>query len=372
MLSRLLTLSAVVLPGLLVLGLARVEPALDLRTAYSQPPESWPAANWDEGVERHELGLVGEMWHPADNQPSREKEELGRKLFWDPRLSGSGGVACVSCHHPDLGWTDGKTVSQGHLLQTVTRNAPTLMGVGYQKTLMWDGRAPSLEAQALLPIIAVKEMHADIAGVEERLNAIPAYVEEFKAVFGVDRISIHEVTKAIASFQRSIVPGRSKFDAFLKGNQNALTDQELQGLHLFRTSARCINCHNGPMFTDGLFHNVGLTYYGRKFQDLGRYEQTRDPADVGRFRTPTLRNISRSAPYMHNGLFELDGVINIYNAGMPNEQRKEGMENDPLFPTKSHLLKELNLTKDEKAALIAFLNALEEPRTRVRSPELPQ
>jgi len=144
----------------------------------------------------------------------------------------------------------------------------------------------------------------------------------------------------------------------------------VRGLHLFRTTARCLNCHNGPMLTDGQFHNEGLTYYGRKLEDLGRYAVTKNPEDVGKFKTPSLRNIARTAPYMHNGLFDLEGVLNMYNAGMATVRRRADQKDDPLFPTKSKLLQPLGLNQTEKADLKAFLEALTETRIRIRPPEL--
>ena len=343
-----------------------------LRAAYNKSPDQWPAADWDESVlpaDRHELGAVPKVVFPSDNPYSKEKVDLGRQLFFEPRLSGSAFLACVSCHHPDLGWTDGKTVSQGHQLQPLDRNAPTIMGAAFQKHLMWDGRADSLEDQALLPLANLKEMHGDFIDIEKTINQIPEYVSEFKAVFGTDKIALIQVQQAIATFERTIEPGRSRFDIFLAGQSAALSDNELHGLHLFRTKARCINCHNGPVMSDGEFHNVGLTFYRRKFEDLGRYNETKKPEDVGAFRTPTLRNLSRTSPYMHNGLFDLDGVINLYNAGMPVERAPAG---DPLAPKKSIILKKLNLTPSERSDLAEFLrDALEEPRLRVRTPALP-
>lgn len=342
-----------------------------LRSMYEKSPAEWPAANWDPQVapdQRHELGPVPEAVSPESNPSSKEKIDLGRQLFFDPRLSSSKNVACVSCHHPDTGWADGKTVSQGHELTPLERNTPTILGATFQKQLMWDGRSDSLENQALLPIANEKEMHGVFADVEKTLNDIPEYRASFKQIFGEDKITLKLVGKAIATFERTIVPGRSRFDAFLSGKYNALSNEQILGLHLFRTKARCINCHNGPTFSDGQFHNEGLTYYGRKFQDLGLYNITKKPEDVGKFRTPTLRNVTRTAPYMHNGLFEIEGVINIYNAGMPNEKVDKA---DPLAPKKSPLLKPLQLTATEKAALLAFMSALEEPKLRVRTPNLP-
>ena len=177
---------------------------------------------------------------------------------------------------------------------------------------------------------------------------------------------------ALATFQRTLIStGRADFDRFLNGDTAKLSDSALRGLHLFRTVARCVNCHHGPTFSDNQFHDLGLSYYGRKFEDLGRYRITKDPKDVGRFKTPSLRNVTRTAPYMHLGLFNLDGVINMYDAGMATLRRKPHEQDDPLFPTKSHLLRPLGLTKQDKADLIAFLESLEEPFRRIRPPELP-
>lgn len=345
---------------------------LELRKLYQTTPDQWPATEWDPLVppeERHEIGPIPTPVAPESNPFTPEKAELGKMLFWDPRLSGSNNVACVSCHHPDTGWTDSKTVSQGHELTPLERNTPTIMGAALLPRLMWDGRADSLEAQALMPIENPKEMHSAFETVERNLNAVPEYRELFKKVFGQEQITADHVAKALSTFQRTIMPGRSRLDAFMGGKYNALSNQQIEGLHLFRTKARCINCHNGPLLSDGLLHNEGLTYYGRPFEDLGQYHITKNPEDVGKFRTPILRNITRTAPYMHNGLFELEGVVNIYNAGMPNEKIKD--PNDPLAPKKSPLLKPLGLTASEKAALIAFMEALEEPKVRLRTPKLP-
>lgn len=370
--------SAIAPEGAVVMKVAATPDVADastqptLRALYETTPDHWPAATWDANVpaeQRHELALVPKPVAPESNPFSKEKVALGQQLFWDPRLSGSKNVACVTCHHPDTGWADSKTVSQGHELMPLERNSPTIMGAALLPKLMWDGRAPDLESQALLPIANEDEMHGTFEDVEKILNDIPEYKESFKNVFGTDQIKMEHVAKAIATFERTVLPGRSRFDKFLDGSYGVLSDQQILGLHLFRTKARCINCHNGPLMSDGLLHNEGLTYFGRPFQDLGQYAITKKPEDVGKFRTPTLRNITRTSPYMHNGLFELDGVINMYNVGMPNERVKD--PNDPLNPKKSPLLKTLALSKVEKEALIAFLETLEEPRNRIRSPALP-
>src|SRR5690606_17949804 len=151
----------------------------------------------------------------------------------------------------------------------------------------------------------------------------------------------------IAAFERTLIAGRSRFDAFLKGNHDALDGAAIAGLDLFRGRARCLNCHHGPNFTDGKFHDLGLSYYGRKFEDLGRYRVTKRAEDVGRFRTPSVRNIRSTAPYMHNGLFELENVVRMYVAGMATLRPRADQAGDPLFPTKSPLLKPLDLNAQD-------------------------
>jgi cytochrome c peroxidase len=208
--------------------------------------------------------------------------------------------------------------------------------------------------------------------VTQTLAAQPGYRAAFaKAFDGDEKISMARVAQAIATFERAIVSRRSDFDRFLKGEHDAMSDAAVRGLHLFRTDARCANCHMGPTLSDEQFHDLGPSYYGREFQDLGRYEVTKDPKDVGKFKTPSRRNVTRSAPYMHNGLFDLMGVLRAYNAGMATLQRKPEQANDPLFPTKSPHLRPLGLNANDLSDLRAFLESLEETRLRIRPPELP-
>jgi cytochrome c peroxidase len=217
-----------------------------------------------------------------------------------------------------------------------------------------------------------REMANDPAEVVATVASSKGYRERFSTAFGSKDVAMERILQALAAFERTLVSdGSSDFDRFLAGQPDALSDEAVRGLHLFRTKARCLNCHNGPLFSDEQFHNLGLTYYGRELEDLGRYNVTRDPADVGRFRTPSLRNLGRTGPYMHNGLFELDGVINMYSAGMPTITPKEEQREDPLFPVKSPLLQRLDLAPDERADLKAFLLSLTERKRRIRAPELP-
>ncbi|HEX5222824.1 MAG TPA: cytochrome c peroxidase [Verrucomicrobiae bacterium] len=344
-----------------------------LRATYAQPAADWPTPHIDEAIKPgfREIGLLPLVVYPTNNPYTDAKTELGKKLFFERRLSGSGQISCASCHDPDLAFADGRTVSFGHERQELKRNAPTILNTAFNDTLFWDGRASSLEEQAMDVVNNTDEMHSSAQFVKENLSRIPAYTNEFAAVFGSPEITLTRVAQAIATFERTITSRGNNFDSFLRGDTNALSDEAIRGLHLFRTDARCINCHNGPNFTDGQFHNEGLTYYGRKLEDLGRYAVTKKAEDVGKFKTPSLRNIARTAPYMHNGLFDLDGVLNMYNAGMPTVRRKESQKDDPLFPAKSPHLQPLGLNKRDLADLKAFLESLTETRLRLRPPALP-
>ena len=349
----------------------RAEWAARLREIYERPAAEWPAPDVDSTVEWVEIGLLPDPPYPADNPFSKEKADLGRMLFFDPRLSAGGQMACGSCHDPDLGWADGRTTSFGLNRKPLTRNAPTVLNAAFQRQFFWDGRAESLEVQARHVMLNPNEMAGTEQRIVETLSQVPAYRQAFADAFGCEDITLDLVSQALATFERTLVGGHSRFDAFLRGRPDALDDSQIIGLHLFRTQARCINCHHGPTFSDGKQHDIGLSYYGRKFEDLGAYQVTGRTEDVGRFRTPTLRNIANTGPYMHNGLFELPGVLNMYNAGMPTLRRKEHQADDPLFPTKSPLLKPLSLSKQDLGDLLAFLDALSEPPRRIRPPELP-
>lgn len=346
------------------------ELAAALREAYSKPPEEWPAPTLDPGVEHRELGLMPPPPYPADNPYSEAKAELGLRLFFDPRLSGSGQIACASCHDPELGWADGRAVSYGHERQLLRRNAPSLVNTAYATSWFWDGRAASLEDQAMAVIHNPQEMKGDKDQIVRTIAADPVYPPLFREAFGDEKVTFKRITQALATYERSVTTeGYTPFDRFLRGEKDALSDAAVRGLHLFRTKARCLNCHNGPNFTDNKFHNLGLTYYGRELEDLGRYNVTKDPQDVGKFRTPSLRNVARTAPYMHNGLFDLDGVINMYDAGMGEQRRPEKFKDDPLFPVKSPHIRPLGLNQREKEDLKAFLHSLTERRRRVRVPK---
>jgi cytochrome c peroxidase len=343
----------------------------ELRRVYSGDPATWPAPHVDPGVNWKEIGLLPEVEHPADNPHTDAKQTLGETLFFDPRLSGSGQIACASCHDPDLGWADGRTTSFGHSRKHLARNAPTIRNTAFQAHLFWDGRADSLEDQARQVLLNPDEMRSGPEHVVALLENEPGYQELWQKAFGAEPVSIDRAAQALACFERTVVGGSSRFDSFMKDHPAALTDEALLGMDLFRREARCINCHNGPAFSDGGFHDIGLSNYGRPFEDIGRGRITNDPADTGKFRTPSLRDATATLPLMHNGLFELQVALTLYNAGMPTPVRRENQADDPRFPVKSPLLKPLGLNKQDLADLTAFLTSLEETKRRVRPPVIP-
>lgn len=347
-----------------------------LRKTYSSGDISqWEKPELDEEVIANfeDIGVLPKMIFPENNPYSEAKKELGKMLFFDPRLSKSKQISCASCHDPELAWGDGRTISYGHNRQTGKRNSPSLLNIGYHSVFFWDGRAASLENQALGPITDPVEMAATETISIKNIKKIKGYKPYFREAFGDEKITIERILKAIATYERTITSKKSKFDSFIEGKSDILTDEEVIGLHLFRTKARCINCHNTPLFSNQKFHNVGLSYYGRTFEDLGKYNITHKKEDVGKFKTPSLREIGRTAPYMHNGLMpNLEGIIEMYNAGMPRVKPKENQKNDSLFPVTDPLLKKLNLTKKELNALKAFLLTLSSSPRREILPKLPE
>ena len=345
--------------------------ARQLRETYRADPRAWPAPVVDPGVAWREIGCLPEVTHPEGNAVSAGKVALGRTLFFDARLSPSGKLACVSCHEPALGWADGRAISEprGAL---PGRNARSILNVGFQAAFFWDGRAPTLEHQAEMALTNPHEMASNEAHVVGLLESSPGYREMYERAYPGEPVTFAGVIKALACFERTVVGGRSRFDDFLRGEVSALADDEIIGLDLFRREARCMNCHHGPLFSDGLYHDLGLSFYGRNNEDRGRYAVTRDARDVGRFRTPSLRNVTRTAPLMHTGTFPLRGVLSMYNAGMVTLKRDDFEQDDPLFPRKSPHLRPLGLNRQDLDDLEAFLHALEEPPAALGRPPLPE
>lgn len=340
-------------------GAAGAEPdAAHLRALYAGPPESWPRPSLREGAVFAEFGPLPPA--PKPDGRAGALATLGKALFDDPILSGSGQIACASCHNSELGFGDGLRTAFGHDRQRGNRNAPSLYAAAFLHELFWDGRAASLEEQAMGPMVNPVEMAADPRRIERRVGRSAAYRAAFAGLYGPGRVRAEWIVAALAAYERTIRPPRSRYDRMLERGIAAFTDEEVQGLHLFRTKAGCANCHNGPLLSDQGYHNLGLTYYGRKYEDLGRYGVTRAAADVGRFRTPPLRGVARTGPYMHNGLFpSLEGVVNFYAAGGGRETQ-ERARTDPAAPRpqRDPLLQPVELTAAERRALAAFLKTL--------------
>lgn len=344
-----------------------------LRKAYSRPPHLWPKPHVDQSVNYKELGTL--LKSPIDTSDTVMKPIilLGKLLFFDARLSASNRISCATCHAPNLFWTDAKEVSLGHDDLPNVRNAPSLENVWFYNNFFWDGRAKTLAQQAEGPISAHNEMNQNLSLLASKISSIKGYQAYFMSAFGAKEVTNERIFKSLAIFQQTIVSEPSPFDQFLTGDSLALTDQQLRGLHLFRTKARCMNCHYGPYFTDNEFHNIGLSEYGKANQDLGLYEVSKKTEDLGKFKTPGLRNVTNTGPWFHNGTVKtLDSLMLLYNMGMPDLTPNEQQKSDRLFPKNDRLLRGIMLSVGERKAVIAFLEALSSP-VKIKAPErLPQ
>lgn len=283
---------------------------------------------------------------PPDNVTTPARVELGRQLFFDPVLSASNAKSCATCHHPDRGFSNGASVSPPRP-GAQARNVPALWNVAYNRHLLWDGSVESLEAQAIAPLTLPNEMAETPAGIESKLRAIPAYVDLFDAAYGggEQAVTFDNVTRALAAFQRTLLANNSPFDRYLAGDNSALTAQEQRGMALFFSpQAACAECHRPPTLAHETFRVVGVPS-----EDPGRAGVS-ETGVRGAFKVPTLRNIALSAPYMHNGsLAALEDVVQFYADGAG---RPAG------FPFVDPLLKGFELSEQDKADLVAFLNAL--------------
>ncbi len=296
---------------------------------------------------------------PADNPLTAEKIALGKQLFFDKRLSADGTIACASCHDPKFGFSDGRPGSLGIKGQRGGRNAPTAINRLFSADQFWDGRAKSLEEQALGPIQNPIEMGNTLEAVVKTLNGMPGYREKFQKVFGTE-VTADGIAKAIAAFERTLLSGNSPFDRFQAGDTKALSAAARRGFELFRGEANCVRCHAGFNFTDESYHNIGVGM-DRPDPDLGRYNVTNREEHKGGFKTPTLRHIALTAPYMHDGsLRTLEEVIEYYDHG--------GTRN----PNLSKEMRPLNLSARERADLVAFLRSLTGEGPRVTPPALPK
>lgn len=319
---------------------------------------------------------------PKNNPQTPEKIELGKKLFFDRRLSGDGTMSCATCHMPEQGFTDGQDISLSYPTTKNWRNSPTLINVAFYKNLFYDGRVKTLEDQALFPMMSAFEMNQNLDFVEEEIRAVPEYVEAFKKVFGGEP-NRERIAMAIASFERTLISLKAPYDRFLRGEKSALSDDARKGYEIFKGKGKCAECHYGANLSDDKFYALNVpenpvllneprvtatmrfvakVYHYRDYRNLkedpGRYLITKDKKDWKAFRTPGMREIAKTGPYMHNGVFNsLDEVIDFFNAGGGKGNK---------------YLKFLGLNDDEKRALKVFLvDALSGEELKITYPDVP-
>ena len=292
------------------------------------------------------LGLDALVPVPADNPLTPEKAALGRRLFLDPILSADRSISCASCHDPERSFTDDRPKSVGVSGRVGPRRVPKLLNRAYGRSFFWDGRIRTLEEQVLQPVTNTLEMDLALAEAVERIRSDPGYSSAFHEAFG-RQPNEGDLARALASYVRTILSGESRYDRYVAGDTEALDEVERLGLEVFRGKGNCVTCHLGPNLTDERFHNTGVAFKDGRFDDDGRFSITGRERDRGAFKTPTLRNVAETAPYLHDGSIEtLKDVIDDYNKG--------GTAN----PYLDHEMRKLELTDAEKAALAAFLKTL--------------
>ncbi|HEV3022469.1 MAG TPA: cytochrome c peroxidase, partial [Pirellulales bacterium] len=292
------------------------------------------------------LGLAENDPPPTENELTPQRVRLGRKLFFDPLLSADGTVACASCHDPQHGFANDSPRAVGIHGQVGSRNAPSLLNRAYGTSFFWDGRAATLEAQALEPIANPLELGSHVSDVVDKLAADARYREAFAAAYEGD-VTAENLARALAAFERVLLSGDSAVDRFQAGDASALTDTQRHGLWLFESRGRCWRCHRGPNYSDEEFHNTGVAAL-QATPDRGRHAVTGDESDQGRFKTPSLRDVSRTGPYMHDGsLATLRDVVDFYNRGGGKNPRLDAV------------ITPLGLSEDDVESLVEFLKALD-------------
>ena len=323
-----------------------------------------PLAEQGGGARQNDASTTGLQLVWPELPPADETQAaLGRLLFYDPVLSANDDLACASCHHPDLGFSDGRVLAQGAHGEELRRNSPSLWNAAYATSLFWDGRASSLEEQMLVPLTNPDEMAADLDAMLAQLNAIPEYAEMFSSAFA-DGITTENVVTAIAAFERTLLTQDSPFDRYAAGDFNALTPAQRRGFNVFRSAqTRCFECHAWPTFTHNNFHVLGVPDIDPNSPDTGRVEIVNGPDATRAFRTPGLRNVALTAPYMHNGVFAtLDEVLDFYEGG--------GGRAFNVDVTPDEFIHGFDLTDQQRSDLIAFLNALtNEPSDLIAIPD---
>ena len=297
---------------------------------------------------------------PATNLNYAAKVTLGKQLYFDGRLSKNNAISCAFCHNPVTGFADSKQTSVGVIGERGGRQAPTVYNTAFNPFQFWDGRAGSLEEQAIGPIHNPIEMAETHENVVNKLGKIKGYREQFQAALGTG-VNIQGIGEAIAAYERTIISTNSAFDKFVLGDQQAMGEDAQRGMAVFKGKGRCILCHNNSNFTDNQFHNTGVPQVGPLKEDLGRYNVTLRKSDKGAFKTPTLRSITETAPYMHDGAFNtLEEVVGFYD---------QGGNANPNLDTR---IKPLGLSAQEKTDLIAFLKALTGEPIPFEFPKLPE
>jgi cytochrome c peroxidase len=294
---------------------------------------------------------------PEENPFTLEKVSLGKALYFDTRLSATSAQSCASCHSPGFGWGDGLAVGVGHGMIRLGRRSPSIVNAAWGGIFMWDGRAASLEEQALGPIQSAAEMNMPIKGLMDRLTSIPGYERLFAAAFPREGITPRTLANAIATYERTVVSDLAPFDAWIDGDERAISREAIRGFVIFNTKGRCSSCHEGWNFSNESFHDIGLPS-----EDLGRGELLKNVSKMQHaFKTPGLREIANRSPYMHDGsIGTLEDVVEHYDRG--------GIDR----PSRSDLIKPLALTAEEKADLVAFLKTLTSNPDPTTVPLLPR
>lgn len=300
--------------------------------------------------------LPAEIPQPSDNRITPQRVELGKALFFDARLSGSGAMSCSSCHLPHLAWTDGRKLPILPNGEVVGRHSPTVVNLAYNTQFMWDGRKASLEDQAMGPHRHLSK--ADFAASTAKLREMAGYQAMFAAAYPGEPINEETISRALATFQRSLVSRDSAFDRWVAGDNRALTPAQYRGFKLFTDPAKgnCASCHSGPNFTDNGFHNIGLSS-----KDPGRFNIRKVAAMKGAFKTPTLRDVALSAPYYHDGsAATLREVVDHYARG--------GDDRSNVSPD----VRPLPLSEQDRQDLVAFMHALTGTQAAFVAPQLPR
>jgi cytochrome c peroxidase len=317
-------------------------------------------ARTGDDFQRLPLGLP-KLPVPADNPMTKEKVELGKMLYFDKRVSKDGTISCATCHDPQKGWAEHDPTSTGIRQQKGGRNSPTVINAAYATAQFWDGRAPTLEAQAVGPVANPIEMGHSMDAVVENFSKIPGYQARFQKVFGTG-VTEKGFAQAIAAFERTVLSGDSPYDQFKAGKKTAMSDTQQRGMKTFE-KAGCANCHEAPMFSNYKYDNAGVGIDGPK-PDEGRKAVTKEDEDMGAFRVPSLRDVASTAPYFHDGSAKtLDEAVALMAAGGNDNPHRSG---------DFDAVREAKLTAQDQKDIVEFLKALSGKYPIVQPPALPE